>query len=40
MQEDEHDKVFAVTSHLPHLVAYNLIKTAQDFQKNHKKKYN
>ena len=32
-----HDKVFAVTSHLPHLVAYNLIKTAQDFQKNHKK---
>ena len=37
MQEQEHDKVFAVTSHLPHLVAYNLIKTAQDFQKNHKK---
>ena len=37
MQEDEHDKVFAVTSHLPHLVAYNLIKTAQDFQKTHKK---
>ena len=30
-------KVFAVTSHLPHLVAYNLIKTAQDFQKTHKK---
>ena len=37
MQENEHDKVFAVTSHLPHLVAYNLIKTAQDFQKTHKK---
>jgi len=37
MQEQEHDKVFAVTSHLPHLVAYNLIKTAQDFQKTHKK---
>ena len=37
MQEQEHDKVFAVTSHLPHLIAYNLIKTAQDFQKNHKK---
>ena len=37
MQEHEHDKVFAVTSHLPHLVAYNLIKTAQDFQKTHKK---
>jgi len=37
MQEHEHDKIFAVTSHLPHLVAYNLIKTAQDFQKTHKK---
>ncbi len=37
MQEHEHDKVFAVTSHLPHLVAYNLIKTAQDFQKTYKK---
>ena len=37
MHEQEHDKVFAVTSHLPHLVAYNLIKTAQDFQKTHKK---
>ncbi len=37
MQEQEHDKVFAVTSHLPHLVAYNLIITAQDFQKTHKK---
>ena len=37
MQEQDHDKIFAVTSHLPHLVAYNLIKTAQDFQKTHKK---
>ena len=37
MQEQEHDKVFAVTSHLPHLVAYNLIKTAQDSQKIQKK---
>ena len=26
-----------MTSHLPHLIAYNLIKTAQDFQKNNKK---
>ena len=33
MQEQEHDKIFSVTSHLPHLIAYNLIKTAQDFQK-------
>ncbi len=37
MQEQEHDKIFSVTSHLPHLIAYNLIKTAQDFQKVHKK---
>ena len=37
MQEQEHDKIFAVTSHLQHLVAYNLIKTAQDFQKTYKK---
>ena len=37
MQEKEHDRIFAVTSHLPHLIAYNLIKTAQDFQKANKK---
>ena len=37
MNEQEHDKIFSVTSHLPHLIAYNLIKTAQDFQKSHKK---
>tara|TARA_Y100000591_G_scaffold8758_1_gene6966 strand:- start:2026 stop:2925 length:900 start_codon:yes stop_codon:yes gene_type:complete len=37
MHEQEHDKIFSVTSHLPHLIAYNLIKTAQDFQKNNKK---
>ncbi len=37
MQEKEHDKIFSVTSHLPHLIAYNLIKTAQDFQKNNRK---
>ncbi len=37
MGPSEHDKIFAVTSHLPHLIAYNLIKTAQDFQKKHKK---
>ena len=37
MQEQEHDKIFSVTSHLPHLIAYNLIKTAQDFQKTNKK---
>jgi len=37
MDPIEHDKIFAITSHLPHLIAYNLIKTAQDFQKKQKK---
>ncbi len=37
MNAEEHDKIFSITSHLPHLIAYNLIKTAQDFQKNEKK---
>ena len=37
MGPSEHDKIFAITSHLPHLIAYNLIKTAQDFQKKQKK---
>ena len=37
MDKNEHDKIFSITSHLPHLIAYNLIKTAQDFQKKGKK---
>ena len=37
MNPKDHDKIFALTSHLPHLIAYNLIKTAQDFQKKQKK---
>ena len=37
MSSKEHDKIFAITSHLPHLIAYNLIKTAQDFQKMNKR---
>ena len=37
MNSDDHDKIFSVTSHLPHLIAYNLIKTAQDFQKKRNK---
>ena len=37
MNVTEHDKIFSITSHLPHLIAYNLIKTAQDFQKKDKK---
>ncbi len=32
-----HDKIFSITSHLPHLIAYNLMKTAQDSQKIQRK---
>ena len=37
MDLDRHDKIFSITSHLPHLIAYNLVKSAQDFEK---KNYN
>ena len=37
MNSVDHDKIFSMTSHLPHLIAYNLIKTAIDFQKENKK---
>jgi cyclohexadieny/prephenate dehydrogenase len=33
MNSKKHDAVFSITSHLPHLIAYNLIKTATDFEK-------
>ena len=33
MSPEKHDKIFPITSHLPHLIAYNLVKTAQDFEK-------
>mgnify|MGYP001489197799 CR=1 FL=1 len=33
MSSIKHDKIFSITSHLPHLVAYNLVKSAQDFEK-------
>ncbi len=33
MKPSDHDQILAFTSHLPHLIAYNLIKTAQDFQR-------
>jgi len=33
MDSDKHDKIFSITSHLPHLIAYNLVKSAQDFEK-------
>ncbi len=38
MSPEKHDKIFSITSHLPHLIAYNLVKTAQIFEK--KQKYN
>ena len=37
MNSNNHDKIFSITSHLPHLIAYNLIKTAQDSQKIQRK---
>ena len=33
MNVEKHDKIFSITSHLPHLIAYNLVKSAQDFEK-------
>ena len=36
MNTEKHDKIFSITSHLPHLIAYNLVKTAQDFEKQEK----
>ena len=33
MDSKKHDIVFSMTSHLPHLIAYNLVKTATDFEK-------
>ena len=36
MNAERHDKIFSITSHLPHLIAYNLVKSAQDFEKKQK----
>jgi len=33
MTSEKHDKIFSITSHLPHLIAYNLVKSAQDFER-------
>ena len=38
MNSKQHDIIFSITSHLPHLIAYNLVKTATDFEKE--KKFN
>ena len=36
MNSKTHDKIFSITSHLPHLIAYNLVKTATDFERQQK----
>tara|TARA_B110000967_G_scaffold55420_1_gene56808 strand:- start:1159 stop:2055 length:897 start_codon:yes stop_codon:yes gene_type:complete len=33
MNSKKHDTIFSMTSHLPHLIAYNLVKTATDFER-------
>ena len=33
MKKKEHDQIFSITSHLPHIIAYNLVKTAMDLEK-------
>ena len=38
MDAKKHDIIFSLTSHLPHLIAYNLIQTATEFEK--RKRYN
>ena len=32
MNADHHDKVLAITSHVPHLIAYNIVGTARDLE--------
>ena len=32
MSPERHDKVMAITSHLPHLIAYNIVSTAADLE--------
>jgi cyclohexadieny/prephenate dehydrogenase len=34
MEPEHHDKVLAVTSHLPHLIAYTIVGTATDLEKD------
>ena len=32
MEAGHHDKVLAITSHVPHLIAYNIVGTARDLE--------
>src|SRR6185312_386376 len=34
MEPEHHDKVLAVTSHLPHLIAYTIVGTATDLEED------
>lgn len=34
MTPEHHDKVFAITSHLPHLIAYSIVGTADDMERH------
>ena len=36
MNSKKHDIIFSMTSHLPHLIAYNLVKTAQILRRQQK----
>jgi cyclohexadieny/prephenate dehydrogenase len=36
MDEDYHDKVLALTSHLPHLISYTIVGTATDLEEHMK----
>ena len=36
MNSNKHDKIFSMTSHLPHLIAYNLVMSAQKNKKKQK----
>ncbi len=36
MNLKDHDHIFSITSHIPHLVAYNMVKTAMNFEKRKK----
>ena len=37
MDADHHDQVLAITSHLPHLIAYTIVETATDLESDLKK---
>lgn len=36
MSPEHHDKVMAITSHIPHLIAYNIVGTAANLEKDTK----